>query len=172
VSRIIDPLTSRCAKFRFGRLHDDSIMGKLKEIAAGEKLDYDENVLRAVIQVSKGDMRKAVGALQSAAQLFGTDVTPEGIIDLAGQVPTSRVETLWKSLGGDMGELVSGLQFASTPPVTPICIHTSSDSSLSLLLSGHTHICSYLARAVFCPFCVLHLFYTQRAGVSMSCTVQ
>lgn len=44
VSRIIEPLTSRCAKFRFKPLSADTLSAKLREIAEKENVMCDEGV--------------------------------------------------------------------------------------------------------------------------------
>lgn len=45
VTKIIDPLTSRCAKFRFKPLPHDSIVAKLNNICAAEQISFNEAVL-------------------------------------------------------------------------------------------------------------------------------
>ncbi len=42
--RIIEPLTSRCSKFRFKPLSDDILKKRLKFIASEENVAYDEQV--------------------------------------------------------------------------------------------------------------------------------
>ena len=44
VSRIIDPITSRCAKFRFKPLADEILSKRLKEIAEKENVKYEDEV--------------------------------------------------------------------------------------------------------------------------------
>ena len=48
VSRIIEPLTSRCAKFRFRPLAKDVLVQRLEMIAAGEKINVAQVRRRAV----------------------------------------------------------------------------------------------------------------------------
>ncbi len=66
-SKIIDPIQSRCAIFRFTRPSEEDMMVYLKRIVEGEKIDIDDEALHQIILVSEGDVRKAVNTLQVAA---------------------------------------------------------------------------------------------------------
>nr|WP_250543640.1 replication factor C small subunit [Methanocaldococcus lauensis] len=68
-SKIIPPIQSRCAVFRFSPLKKEDIAKKLKEIAEKENLKLTESGLDAIIYVSEGDLRKAINVLQTAAAL-------------------------------------------------------------------------------------------------------
>ena len=68
-SRIIEPIQSRCAIFRFKRLAEKDITQMLKRIARGEKLTLTTDAIKAIIYVSEGDMRRAINVLQTAAAL-------------------------------------------------------------------------------------------------------
>lgn len=69
VTRIIDPLASRCSKFRFKPLDSANATTRLQEIAAIEKVSYEDGVIEALIKVADGDLRRAITYLQSAAKL-------------------------------------------------------------------------------------------------------
>ena len=69
VTRIIDPLASRCSKFRFKPLDEGNTKTRLEWIAKEEGVQYEEGVIEALIRVSDGDLRKAITYLQSAARL-------------------------------------------------------------------------------------------------------
>ncbi len=71
ISRIIDPITSRCAKFRFASLPHQSMVARLNSIALAESLQLDPSVLTQLITLSEGDMRKAIALMQSAQKLCG-----------------------------------------------------------------------------------------------------
>lgn len=71
VTRIIDPLASRCAKFRFRPLDESNALGRLQFIADEEKLNYENGVLESLLRSSEGDLRKAITFLQSSAKLTG-----------------------------------------------------------------------------------------------------
>jgi replication factor C subunit 2/4 len=71
VTRIIDPLASRCSKFRFKSLDQSSAATRIGEIAEKEGVKLDEGAVDALIRCSDGDLRKAITYLQSAARLVG-----------------------------------------------------------------------------------------------------
>jgi replication factor C small subunit len=68
-SRIIEPIQSRCAVFRFKRLSEGDVEKMLKRISRVEGLALAPTGLKAIIYVSEGDMRKAINVLQAAATL-------------------------------------------------------------------------------------------------------
>jgi len=71
VTRIIDPLASRCSKFRFKSLDQGNAKKRLEEIAANENAKMEEGAVETLIKYSEGDLRKAITFLQSAARLVG-----------------------------------------------------------------------------------------------------
>jgi len=81
-SKIIEPIQSRCAIFRFKPLDKKDIESIVDRIAEQEKLKIGENVVEALYQVSEGDCRKAENILQSSAVL-DKHITEENIYSLA-----------------------------------------------------------------------------------------
>lgn len=75
VSRIIEPLASRCAKFRFRPLHAGVMHERIGHIASKEGVALDPDALALLGRVSGGDLRKAVTTLQSAVRLSGDTVS-------------------------------------------------------------------------------------------------
>lgn len=71
VTRIIDPLASRCSKFRFKMLDQGNAKRRLEEIAENEHVKLENGAVDKLIQCSEGDLRKAITFLQSAARLVG-----------------------------------------------------------------------------------------------------
>lgn len=71
VTRIIDPLASRCSKFRFKSLDKGNAAKRLEEIAELEGVKLDNGAVEALVKCSEGDLRKAITFLQSAARLVG-----------------------------------------------------------------------------------------------------
>lgn len=87
VSRIIEPIASRCSKFRFKPLGTGAMMTRLRSIADAEGVTAGDETLTEVLAVAGGDMRKAITFLQSAAALYGNNVTAEGVIEISGIFP-------------------------------------------------------------------------------------
>ena len=95
VSRIIDPITSRCTKFRFQPLGEDKLIERMKFICGEEDLNIDDNALQSIVDISGGDMRRAITTLQSCYRLkCGIDTTMcknvislEDIMEMSGIVP-------------------------------------------------------------------------------------
>lgn len=71
VTRIIDPLASRCAKFRFKKLNPEDACRRVEEIAKLEGVRLEDGASDTLIACADGDLRRAVTFLQSAAKLAG-----------------------------------------------------------------------------------------------------
>lgn len=126
ISRIIDPITSRCAKFRYKPLSTASMKKRLSEICRNEGIEYEEPALDAVISLSDGDMRKSVNTLQTAYRLgavVASDasndgkmddsstsskdkriLTAEAVNEVSGDVPDAVVTAVWQAcVSGSLG---------------------------------------------------------------------
>ncbi|MCD6147692.1 MAG: replication factor C small subunit, partial [Thermoplasmata archaeon] len=68
-SKIIEPIQSRCAVFRFSTISEEDMMGYLNKIAAAEGLEITDDGMKALMYVARGDLRKAINALQTSATL-------------------------------------------------------------------------------------------------------
>ncbi|KAG5682461.1 hypothetical protein PVAND_011812 [Polypedilum vanderplanki] len=102
VSKIIEPITSRCTKFRFIPLHEEKIIERLKFIAEQEKFNIEDEALKSIVETSNGDLRKAITTLQSCYRLkCGSDikhsqVTLLDVFEMSGIVPDSYLEEFIK----------------------------------------------------------------------------
>jgi len=95
VSRIIEPITSRCSKFRFKPIAKDVLVGRIKMICDKESVKITEAGLEAVITTSEGDLRKAITSLQSCARLKSSEeITEEDVYEITGVIPTKYIEGL------------------------------------------------------------------------------
>lgn len=66
-SKIIEPIQSRCAVFRFSALSERDVDSYIGKIAKSEGLSMDAPALKALFEQSEGDLRRAVNLLQAAA---------------------------------------------------------------------------------------------------------
>jgi replication factor C small subunit len=71
-SKIIDPIQSRCAIYRFKPLGPEAIMEETRRIACREGLTITNAAMNAIVYISQGDMRKEINALQGADILNAT----------------------------------------------------------------------------------------------------
>ena len=89
-SRIIAPIQSRCAIFRFSPLQEKDIDDQLRMIAEKEKLQVFEDGLEAIIYLAQGDMRYAINILQAASSLDKT-IDHDSIYKVAGAAQPKKV---------------------------------------------------------------------------------
>ncbi|HID71624.1 MAG TPA: replication factor C small subunit [Thermoplasmata archaeon] len=68
-SKIIEPIQSRCAVFRFKPLTKEEIISYIEKIAEKEGLSLTQDAKEAIAYLAGGDMRKAINALQVASTL-------------------------------------------------------------------------------------------------------
>jgi replication factor C small subunit len=68
-SRIIEPIQSRCALFRFNRLKEDDVVKYLTHVSKNEGIKFEKDALSMIYEVSEGDLRQAINILESAAAL-------------------------------------------------------------------------------------------------------
>ncbi|MFX0020236.1 MAG: AAA family ATPase [Candidatus Hermodarchaeota archaeon] len=73
INRIIDPIVSRCAVFRFVNLPESKITERLKYITKQEKIkfpqDKQEIFYKTLFFISGGDLRRAINTLQMSVAL-------------------------------------------------------------------------------------------------------
>jgi len=92
-SKIIEPIQSRCAIFRFRPLKDEDIAKRLKYIAENEGLELTEEGLQAILYVAEGDLRRAINVLQAAAAL-DVKITDENVFLVASRARPEDVREM------------------------------------------------------------------------------
>ena len=103
VSKIIDPIQSRCASFKFTAVPREDVIKRLAEIAKKEKVSADKKGLGAIYDYSEGDLRHAINILQATASLGG--VTEANVKASTGLSKTSDVDLVLKTaLSGKVKE--------------------------------------------------------------------
>jgi len=94
ISKIIDPIQSRCAIFKFSTIPEKDVVLYLKEISKKEKIKFDENGLGAIYEYSEGDLRHAINLLQATASLG--DITEANVKASAGLTKVKDVDIVLK----------------------------------------------------------------------------
>ena len=127
VSRIIEPIASRCAKFRFKPLRADVAKQTVASVASKENIAVTDAVLDELIKVSGGDLRRAITLLQSTSHLGEEAVTPQMIYEVSGVMPEDAIDPLIgaclsKSMGkvADQVTMVINNGFAATQVLTQL----------------------------------------------------
>jgi replication factor C small subunit len=102
-SKIIEPIQSRCAVFRFVPLKREDVVKRLMYICEQEKVVCREKALDATYEISEGDMRRAINILQAAAALG--EVNEDAVYKVVGLAHPREVrEMLQLALSGNFVE--------------------------------------------------------------------
>ncbi len=91
--RIIEPIQSRCAIFRFVPLEAEDVSAYVKIIAEKEGVHLTEPGLRALTESSEGDLRKAINTLQGASSL-GKPIDEKVVYEVVGKAKPGDVQEL------------------------------------------------------------------------------
>lgn len=100
-SKIIDPIQSRCAVFRFRPLKAEDVERYLKFVAVKEELNIDKEAYEALTYLAQGDLRRAINGLQMAAAA-NVDITQDVVYQaVAAARPEEVKEALEMSLNNN-----------------------------------------------------------------------
>ena len=92
-SKIIDPIQSRCAIYRFRPLTEEAVREEMDRIAKAEGLVIEEDAYQAITYVAQGDMRKAINALQGAA-IVADSVTAQNVYAVTSTAKPEEIALL------------------------------------------------------------------------------
>jgi len=103
LSKIIEPIQSRCVVFKFTRISNKEISSQLKFIAQKEKIKADEKGLETICDYVDGDIRHAINILQAAASMGSIDVS--SVKSVIGLTKTKDVQDVLKlALAGKISD--------------------------------------------------------------------
>ncbi|BCU70501.1 replication factor C small subunit [Stygiolobus caldivivus] len=92
LSKIIEPIQSRTALFRFYPLKKEDVVSRLMYIAKNEKVEVEQKALETIYDITLGDMRKSINILQ-AASAYGK-VTVESVYKVLGLAQPKEVREM------------------------------------------------------------------------------
>ncbi|KAI1100138.1 DNA replication factor C-like protein [Jackrogersella minutella] len=95
-NKIIEPLQSRCAILRYGRLTDAQVVKRLMQIIEMEKVQYSDDGLAALVFSAEGDMRQAINNLQSTHAGFGF-VSGDNVFKVVDSPHPIKVQAMLKA---------------------------------------------------------------------------
>ena len=100
-SKIIDPIQSRCAVFRFRPLKAEDVERYLKFVAVKEELNIDKEAYESLTYLAQGDLRRAINGLQMTAAA-NVDITADVVYQaVAAARPEEVKEALEMSLNNN-----------------------------------------------------------------------
>jgi replication factor C small subunit len=100
-SKIIEPIQSRCAVFRFKALAEADVKSYLRLVAAAEQVDLTDDGLVSICELAVGDLRKATNILQVAASM-GRRVDQDAVFESTENIrPSEVLDLLTTALTGN-----------------------------------------------------------------------
>lgn len=92
-NKIIPPIQSRCVVFRYSSINDDDIKTRIRYVAKQENITLTPAGLDAIINVSRGDCRRAINYLQSSGTI-SKKIDKEIVFIVAGEVPRDKIKEI------------------------------------------------------------------------------
>jgi len=92
-SKVIEPIQSRCAIFRFIPLNEEDVKKAIGHVVDKEKLKIDNDAYEAIYYVSEGDMRKALNILQGSA-MHSKHITTELVHKISSRATPKEVKDM------------------------------------------------------------------------------
>lgn len=97
LTKIIDPLQSRCTKFKFNTLESKHIKKRIDFITESENIVVERGVKSVLIKECAGDMRAIVNSLQAATTTSNT-ISIDLIYEVLGKVKPGVIGEFWSNL--------------------------------------------------------------------------
>ncbi|CAO3589224.1 unnamed protein product [Absidia cylindrospora] len=97
VSKIIPAIQSRCTRFRFSPLELDQVDQRLTTIVDAEQVNLTDNGKKALLRLSKGDMRRALNILQACHAGYDR-VDEAAIYNCTGNPQPEHIESILNSM--------------------------------------------------------------------------
>ena len=102
IAKIIDPLASRCVKFRFSAISQQAQKERLNLICKAEKIQIEsDKVLDALIDITEGDLRRSINTLQTCSSFVKGSGKPLKVSDIekiSGTVPQEVIASIYDSV--------------------------------------------------------------------------
>ena len=99
VHKIPITILSRCQRYDFKRISNDTIAGRLAELTQAEQIDVDDRALRYVARAADGSMRDALSLLdQCVAFHFGEKLTYDNVLEVLGAVDNRVFSKLFQAV--------------------------------------------------------------------------
>ena len=102
IEKIIDPIISRCVKFRFKPIDKKSMVYRLKQIAHKENISLSDDCFDKIFDISEGDARRSIMLLQNTKYIFKYKnkkyISIDDISELVGSSKKEELELIWDKI--------------------------------------------------------------------------
>lgn len=100
VDKIIEPIASRCMKFKFQSIDDKTMFKRIKHISKRENMLLGDELYDMIIKLVDGDLRRGIMLLQNIKYIYNIDkeITITDICDLDGRATDDKIDGLMKIL--------------------------------------------------------------------------
>jgi replication factor C small subunit len=93
MSKLIDPIQSRCVIFKFKGLDKNSVFSLIEKVENEEKIKVEEEAKELLFKISKGDLRKILNTLQAASSV-NSNVTKQTIEEVVDFVNPDEIKNM------------------------------------------------------------------------------
>ncbi len=132
-SKIIEPIQSRTAVFRFSALDKESVKTQLKDISRKENIKINDDALDAIVYIAEGDLRKAINTLQAVA-ISGENITREDVYLATNSADPDAVKNM-------LSAAISG-DFKQSKGILVVLINEKGMSGIDIIKEIHNQIFS------------------------------
>lgn len=100
IEKIIQPIISRCIKFRFKPLSTEILSQRLYDIAKLEKINIDKKCIEQIAKNSEGDGRKAIMILQNSKYIIKIkkNISITDCDEFSGITPEKELNDIWNKV--------------------------------------------------------------------------
>jgi DNA polymerase-3 subunit gamma/tau len=106
--KVLPTIISRCQRFDLKPIPEELIIGRLKQIAASEKIAISEAALASIARMADGGMRDAQSILDQMISFCGGEISEEDVLDVYGLVSAEKISALAAALArGDHQRIVA-----------------------------------------------------------------
>lgn len=96
INQIIEPIASRCVKYRFKPIEKNKMCEKIKTIIEKENINIENNNIDLIYNISNGDLRKAIMLLQNLKYSSNSHaITNDYIYEISGHTNDEYIETIF-----------------------------------------------------------------------------
>ena len=93
ISKLIDPIQSRCVIFKFKGLEEKQILEVIEKISKEENIEVDDDAKKLLCEITNGDLRKLINFLQSTGSI-SSKITTKQIEEVADFINPKEIEKM------------------------------------------------------------------------------